>query len=440
MYLDRNRKGRKVFSLLTLVFLLFYIIQMIGVFYYPSEIKIAKGENRNIDVLFPFSLSALHYEDIIVQSTYNQNFTKGLKRSYEINGIGAGKAKFQLKLLGLIPIKNVEVKVVNRQSLSPGGNAIGVRLNTKGVLVVAVTDVLGIDGRRYNPAKDAGIKTGDCILEINSIKVKDAEHVVRLLNQIENAKIKIVVERNKIKFETEVTPIKSMQDNCYRLGIWVRDKTAGIGTLTFYDNQSKIFGALGHGITDMDTGNLLNVEYGKIMNARISNIEQGKKGSPGEIRGIFYETENELGEIIKNSPFGIYGVIADEFIEFNKVKPIPIGFKEEVKEGKAHILTTIDNNKIEKFEIEILKVQSQEFPNQKSMTIKVVDKKLLQKTGGIVQGMSGSPIIQDDKIIGAITHVFVNDPTKGYGVYIEWMLDQVKPNYQTNEKFANNKK
>ncbi len=410
---------------------------MIGVFYCPGEIKIAKGENRSIDVLFPFSLSAMHNEDTIVQSTYNQNFNKGLKKTYKIDGIDAGEAKFQLKLLGLIPIKKFDVNVVNREYLVPGGNAIGVRLNTKGVLVVAVTDVIGIDGKRYDPAKDAGIKTGDSILEINNVKVKDAEHVVELLNEIQDSKVKIVIERNNIRFETEVTPIKSMQDNSYRLGIWVRDKTAGIGTLTFYDEESKVFGALGHGITDMDTGNLLNVEYGKIMNAKIANIEQGKRGSPGEIRGIFYETENVLGEIIKNSPYGIYGVITDKFIKSNKVKSLPIGFKEEVKEGKAYILTTIDNNKVEKFEIEILKAQPQQFANQKGMTIRVTDKRLLQKTGGIVQGMSGSPIIQDGKIIGAITHVFVNDPTKGYGIYIEWMLEQIKPNYELNNKYAN---
>ena len=434
--MDKYREYRKIFSLLVLVFALLYIIQITNIFYYPAEIKIAKGENRSIDVLFPFSLSALHDEDTIVQSTYNQNSTKGFKKSYKIDGIDAGEVKFQLKFLGIIPVKKLDVNVVNRQSLVPGGNALGVRLNTKGVLVVAVTDVLGVDGKRYNPAKEAGIKTGDSILEVNHIKVKDAEHVVELLNQIQNNTVKIVVERNKIKFETEVAPVKSMQDNCYRLGIWVRDKTAGIGTLTFYDYDSKIFGALGHGITDMDTGNLLNVEYGKIMNAKIANIEQGKRGSPGEIRGIFYETENVLGEIIKNSPYGIFGVIADEFIKSNRTKPMPIGFKEEVKEGKAHILTTI-NNKVEKYEIEILKAQPQQYPNQKSMTVKITDKKLLQKTGGIVQGMSGSPIIQDDKLIGAITHVFVNDPTKGYGIYIEWMLEQVKVNTQVNQKFAN---
>ena len=438
MYLGRYRENRRIFSLLILVFAFFYIIKVTSIFCYPVEIKIAKGEEKSIDVLFPFSLSALHNEDTIVQSTYNQNSTKSLKKTYKIDGVDAGEVKFQLKLLGLIPVKRFDINVVDRKMLTPGGNAVGVRLNTRGVLVVAVTDVLGMNGKRYNPARDAGIKTGDSILEIDNIKVKDAEHVVELLNQIQNTTVNIVIERNKIKFETEITPIKSMQDNCYRLGIWVRDKTAGIGTLTFYDNESKMFGALGHGITDMDTGNLLNVEYGKIMNARIANIEQGKRGTPGEIRGIFYETENILGKITKNSPFGIYGLVTDEFIKSNKMKPIPIGFKEEIKEGKAHMLTTIDNNRIEKFEIEILKAQSQQYPDQKSMTIRVTDKKLLQKTGGIVQGMSGSPIIQNGNLIGAITHVFVNDPTKGYGIYIEWMLDQVNSNSQLNEKFADN--
>ncbi|HSH34648.1 SpoIVB peptidase [Schnuerera sp.] len=436
--MDRYSKYSKKFSLLILVLTFFYIVQVINILYCPAEIKIAKGENKSIDVLFPFSLNALHDEDSIVQSTYNQSSTNGFKRSYQIDGIEPGEAKFQLKFLGIIPIKKLDVNVVKRQLLVPGGNALGVRLNTKGVLVVAVTDVLGVDGRRYSPAKEAGIKTGDSILEVNNIKVKDAEHVIELLNQVQDKKVKIIVERNKMKFETEVIPIKSMQDNCYRLGIWVRDKTAGIGTLTFYDEDSRVFGALGHGITDMDTGNLLNVEYGKITHAKIANVEQGKRGSPGEIRGIFYETENVLGEITKNSSYGIFGLITDDFIRTNKIKPIPIGFKEEIKEGKAYILTTIDNNKIEKFEINILKTQSQQYPNQKSMTVKITDKKLLEKTGGIVQGMSGSPIIQDGKLIGAITHVFVNDPTKGYGIYIEWMLEQVLPNYETKQKFANN--
>jgi stage IV sporulation protein B len=414
----------------------FYVIQILSLSNYPNEIKIPIGENRSLEVIFPFSLTGLNDENIIMQSVQQDNVNNRFRKTYKIDGIDEGGAEYQLKLLGLIPVKKLDINVVDRKYLVPGGNAIGVRLNTKGVLVVAITDVMGIDGKRYNPARDAGIKNGDCILKIDNIKVKDASHVVELLNKIQDREVKIVIERNKIRYETEIKPVKSVQDNCYRMGIWVRDKTAGIGTLTFYDENSKIFGALGHGITDIDTGNLLNVEYGRIMNARISNIEQGRKGNPGEIKGIFYETENVLGEIVKNSPYGIYGIIGDEFFNTNRGKAIPIGFKEEVKEGKAYILSTIDGDKVEKFEIEIVKAQAQQYPSQKSMTIKITDKRLLQKTGGIVQGMSGSPIIQDGKLIGAVTHVFVNDPTKGYGIYIEWMLEQAKISNNFIEKLA----
>lgn len=424
--MNKTKFSSRLFSLLLIIFTFFYVLQVINIFYYPNEIKIAKGENKSINVLFPLSLSVTNNEDLIVQYAYNNDSNNGLKRSYKIDGIESGEAEFQLKLLGLIPVKKVDVNVVDRPKLVPGGNAIGVKINTKGVLVVAVTDVIGIDGQRYNPAKDAGIKPGDSILKINGIEVKDAQHVVELLNQLQDQKIKLEIDRNNIKYEVEATPIKSLQDNCYRLGIWVRDKTAGIGTLTFYDKNSKIFGALGHGITDMDTGHLLIPNYGKIINAKISNIEQGKKGSPGEIKGMFYGTDKELGEIKTNSNYGIFGVISDEFINSDNKEPIPIGFKEEVKVGKAYILATIEGNKVEKFDIEITDVQYQDKPEQKSMTIKITDKRLLEKTGGIVQGMSGSPIIQDGKLIGAVTHVFVNDPTRGYGVFIEWMLEQIK--------------
>ncbi len=434
--MGRYSEGRKIFSLMILLLAFFYVIQILSLSNHPNEIKIPIGENRSLEVIFPFSLTGLNDENIIMQSVQQDNVNNRFRKTYKIDGIDEGGAEYQLKLLGLIPVKKLDINVVDRKYLVPGGNAIGVRLNTKGVLVVAITDVMGIDGKRYNPARDAGIKNGDCILKIDNIKVKDASHVVELLNKIQDREVKIVIERNKIRYETEIKPVKSVQDNCYRMGIWVRDKTAGIGTLTFYDENSKIFGALGHGITDIDTGNLLNVEYGRIMNARISNIEQGRKGNPGEIKGIFYETENVLGEIVKNSPYGIYGIIGDEFFNTNRGKAIPIGFKEEVKEGKAYILSTIDGDKVEKFEIEIVKAQAQQYPSQKSMTIKITDKRLLQKTGGIVQGMSGSPIIQDGKLIGAVTHVFVNDPTKGYGIYIEWMLEQAKISNNFIEKLA----
>ena len=415
--------SKKFIALFSIIVLLSFIIQSNRILFYPSNIKIVKGENKSLDITFPFSLSTDKEKDDVIEASANNTENISFKKTYSLNGIGTGKAEIQIKFLGLIPIKNYNVDVIDRPELIPGGNAIGVRLNTKGVLVVAVTDLIGVDNERYSPARDAGIKVGDSILEIDGIKVNDAEHVVKILNEVKDKKVKILVQRNKAEFITEATPVQCIQDNSYRLGVWVRDKTSGIGTLTYLDKESGKFGALGHGIVDSDTGKLLSVDKGKIMNARISKIEQGKKGSPGEIRGVFYEANNIAGDITLNNSFGIFGTLRKEYLETIKNKPIPIGFKEEVKEGKAYIYTTVNDDKVEKFEVEILKVQPQVKPDQKSMVIKVTDEKLLELTGGIVQGMSGSPIIQDGKLIGAITHVFVNDPTKGYGIFIEWMLE-----------------
>lgn len=419
--MDRFKNHRIKLLLFLVIVAIALSLQYKDILFSPTSINIIKGENKNFDISFPFSLE---YEEKgnIVKTIFNEG-DKHFKKSYNINAIDAGEANFKLKILGLIPVKDYSVNVVNRPELTPGGNSIGVRLNTKGVLVVAVTEVIGTDGIKSSPARDAGLKVGDSIVELNGIKIESAEQVVEILNQIQNENIEIVVLRNKGEFKTFATPIQCIQDNSFRLGIWVRDKTTGIGTLTYYDEENNSFGALGHGIIDVDTKKLLTVEKGMIVKAKVSNIELGQKGIPGEIRGVFYRSDDVLGEININNEFGIYGSLTNRDENLNDLKPIPIGFKEEVENGEAYILTTLDDNKIEKFKIEITKIETQDRPDQKSMVIKITDPKLLQKTGGIVQGMSGSPIIQNDRLIGAVTHVFLNDPTKGYGIYIEWMLE-----------------
>jgi stage IV sporulation protein B len=409
-----------VFSIISI--LIMYTVIYNQVLFHSSNLKLIKGEDKNFNISFPFYLENDNKTDI-VKTIFNEE-SKGLKKEYNLNGISTGKTNLELKLLGMLTVKNYNVNVVNRPQLIPGGNTIGVRLNTKGVLVVAITDVIDIDGNRISPAKDAGLKIGDSIIKINDIKINDAQEVVKILNDIKDKTIKLTILRNKNEFETSSIPVKCLQDNSYRLGIWVRDKTTGIGTLTYLNRNSNDFGALGHGIIDVDTGKLLSVEDGLVVDARVSDIELGKRGTPGEIKGVFYRSDEVFGRIKLNNEFGIYGKIEDDYIIKNKNKSIPIGFKEEVKEGKAHILTTLENNEIEKFEILITKTNNQSKSDEKSMVIKITDEKLLNITGGIVQGMSGSPIIQDNKIIGAVTHVFVNDPTKGYGLYIEWMLEQ----------------
>lgn len=432
-------KGKKSFKILIIVLLAIYSFQVYNVLHFPSEIDVIEGESREITLSFPFTINVSKDENKVIAIDNNvstENLGLSLKNSYKFNTLKQGMAELELKLFGFIPVKDVKVNVIDNIHLIPGGNAVGVRLNTRGVLVVALKDVTNTDGKKSNPAKEAGIKIGDSIIDINGKKVKDADHVIELLNEIKNEKVSITIERNNSKFVTEVKPVKSMEDNCYRLGIWVRDKTAGIGTLTFFDTNTKKFGALGHGITDIDTGHLLTVAEGEIMQAKVSSIEQGKKGNPGEIRGIFFESENKLGKIEDNTAYGIYGTMYDN-IRFNDLqKPLPIALQHEIMPGKAHILTTIDDNKIEKFEIEVVKTENQRVQDQKSMVIKVTDSRLLEKTGGIVQGMSGSPIIQNNKIIGAVTHVFVNDPTRGYGLYIEWMIQQAGIPLKNKDEFA----
>ena len=425
--MGKFRLKGKYFLIFILILILSFSLQLSQILFYPSSFNIIKGENKNLNISFPFSLDN-QSEVSIVDTIYSEG-NNNLGKSLTLNGVDEGNANLQIKLLGVIPVKNYNVSVVDRPMVIPGGNAIGVRMNTKGVLVVAVTDVIDIEGNRASPARDAGLKVGDSIIEIDGEKIISSEQVVNLLNSAKDKEIELLILRNKSQFTTRTKSIQCLQDNAYRLGIWVRDKTSGIGTMTFYDEDTDTFGALGHGITDVDTGKLLTVEKGLVMNAKISDIEQGKKGTPGEIRGVFYKTDEILGEIDRNNSFGIYGSLVDNKHEIKSKEKIPIGFKEDVKLGKAYILSTLEEDNVERFEIEIQKIEHQDSPSQKSMIIKVTDENLLNRTGGIVQGMSGSPIIQGDRLIGAVTHVFVNDPTKGYGIYIEWMLQNCDKPY-----------
>ena len=414
-----------IFFSLMLMLSITYTLELVNILDYPSQINVSKGSNKELDIVFPFTVEILENRDKVLElnESYKDKLKLSIKNNYNFKPVNNGMAKLGINFLGLVPVKQVNFNVIEDKYLIPGGEALGVKLNTKGVLVVGTSEIEGVNRKKYNPALDAGIKIGDSIIEIDNKKVKDANHVIEILNNIGDKKVQIVAERDNKRIETELIPVKSKQDNSYRLGIWVRDKTAGIGTLTFYDEESEKFGALGHSITDADTGTLMNAENGEIMKAQISSVEQGKKGTPGEIRGMFFESDNVLGKIESNTIFGIYGKMYKEN-KITKKKSFPVALQNEVKTGKAYILTTVEDDKVEEYEVEVVKTDKQYSPEPKSMVIKVTDKRLLEKTGGIVRGMSGSPIIQNGKIIGAVTHVFVNDPTKGYGLYIEWMMKE----------------
>lgn len=305
-----------------------------------------------------------------------------------------------------------------------GGQPIGVKLNIKGLLVVGLSDIDSTQGKVASPAANAGVQIGDSIIKINHVEINNAEDVTRLVNKEKNSQIILEIQRknNKNTFEIKVKPAVDAKDKKGKMGLWVRDSTAGVGTLTFYHDKTKKFAALGHPITDADTGTILSVNDGVIVSSNIVSVKKGIRGNPGELRGLFIEESKIKGQIIKNTECGIFGSGNKSLINNKFNKPMNIGLRNEIKEGKAEILTTLNGTEPELFEIEIQKLLPQNSSGSKSMVIKITDPRLLEKTGGIVQGMSGSPIIQNNKIIGAVTHVLINKPDTGYGIYIEWML------------------
>lgn len=326
----------------------------------------------------------------------------------------------ETKVLNL-PLKDVTISVLPERVLIPGGHSVGVRMDVKGVLIVGLEEIESPSGDIINPGLEAGLQIGDSILEINGQKVNNANEVKEIINHTKDD-VRLKIKRKDDIINARLTPVLSVDDDEYRMGLWVKDKTAGIGTLTFYDPASNTFGALGHAITDPETGTVLSVAKGELLNSKVESVKQGKAGVPGEIRGIFYEADEPLGKLSKNSEFGIFGKTYQTIQNPLYLKPLKIGYQNEIEKGPAYILTTLDGNKIERYQIRIEKINRQSKASTKSMVIKVTDKRLLEKSGGIIQGMSGSPIIQNDKLIGAVTHVFVNDPQKGYGIFIEWML------------------
>lgn len=386
----------------------------------PDTIFIRDGQTLH-------SNSLISFNDINSSASISNkifNFSKAVNSSNEQNN----KNKVEVSIFGIVPYKDVSVNAVPKNiKLYPGGQPIGVKLNTKGVLVIALCDIDTISNKIPCPASEAGIQIGDSILKINNKNINNSEELSREINNSEGEGINLLITRKGEQFTKKIIPIKSSSDNKFKIGLWVRDSTAGVGTLTFYDKKSGIFAALGHPITDVDTGTLLSINKGEIVKSSIISIKKGVKGNPGELKGIFEDEDKILGDINKNTKCGIYGKANLKLIN-NYSKPLEIGLRSEIKKGNAQILTTIDKNGPKLYDIEILKLLNQDEPGPKSMVIKVTDPELLRITGGIVQGMSGSPIIQNNKIIGAVTHVLVNKPDTGYGIYIEWMLKEVNLN------------
>jgi len=334
------------------------------------------------------------------------------------------KLQSNLNLYELVPRREVVASVLPQIKVIPGGQSIGVLLHSQGVIVVGHSAILDQAGNKVNPAIDAGINDGDVILKINGEPIKSEGQVRDMVARAGASGQPLVLEvkRGETIFETKIDPVYCKETMQYRIGLLIRDSAVGLGTLTFYDPESMTYGALGHVVTDMGAARPIELSDGKIVGASVQAIHRGKRGQPGEKVGMFRDDGQINGSITRNTRLGIFGYLQKppENASFNE--PIMVAPASQIREGQAEMLTVLKEDKVEKFSIEILKLNPQAVHDGKGMVIKVTDQRLLNQTGGIIQGMSGSPIIQDNKLVGAVTHVFVNDPARGYGVPLEWML------------------
>ena len=315
--------------------------------------------------------------------------------------------------------KNVVAASLAQDEVWISGETVGLYLETQGVLVVDTGEIVTSDGSKKNPAKNL-VKSGDYIVAVNNREISGKQELIQDLSELDSDEVILSIRRNGEMIPVSVKPVLDAGGK-YKLGLWVRDDTQGVGTLTYIDRDGN-YGALGHGISDVDTGELLDIENGDLYRAEVIGIQKGSRGNPGEIAGMIrYSPSNIIGNVNQNTENGIYGVYDLDKIR-NNFRQVTVGSKEEIKEGPAGIFCSIDGNARE-YQAEITQINWDSRDSNKSFVIQVTDEALLELTGGILRGMSGSPIIQNGKLVGAVTHVFVNDPTKGYGIFIENMLD-----------------
>lgn len=389
----------------------------------PEKITIITGEEQKLSFRLPFS-AEIEGESVGVLEVNRKPLAEGsikidLSDALTMEASEKTNATMEVKLFGIFPLKKVEISAVSPQSVVVGGSAIGLHVETDGILVLGTTTVIGEDKMTYEPAANR-LKSGDYILEVNGQTMDEKEDLIKLLAESDGSTLQCKIRRGKEVTETAVTPVRTA-DGSYKIGTWIRDDTQGIGTLTYITTDGK-FGALGHGITDVDTGVLMEVDGGNAYDAEILRIIKGEPGTPGELSGVIHRSEDErLGTVSKNTAQGIFGTVKENCKLRTGDRYYEIAFKQEVKKGKATILCEI-NGCVNEYEIEIQQVDYSNKNHAKGLVLKITDKELLELTGGIVQGMSGSPILQNGKLIGAVTHVFIRDSTKGYGTFIENML------------------
>jgi stage IV sporulation protein B len=381
----------------------------------PSDIYVPLGQGTSIPVGLPgFTHVKNSNEHIVSVSPPTQHHA-----DISVMARDVGNSVVKTTLFGFVPWKALRVHVVPTEMVYVGGQSVGIRLHSKGVLVVGFQRV---GKERISPAVKSNLQIGDVIEQINQKTVRTSADLRKFLNECREPVLQLQIRRQHQHFTIQLSPVVDEYGRKH-LGIYARDKTAGVGTLTFYDPEHHRFGALGHIITDVDTGQPIE-GTGSLYEAEVTGVVKGTAGKPGEKRGRFIHQSDEIGQIDENTPYGVYGKMLENPDHQSVQNAIPVALPGQVHEGPAKMYTVLNGQKVEAFDVEIENVAKQTKPDTKSMVVHVTDDRLIQMSGGIVQGMSGSPLVQDGKLVGAVTHVFVSDPTRGYGVYAAWMLKE----------------
>ena len=411
------KKLRNIFIIIGLLVIYIYVCNITLL---PSSIIIFEGEELNLRTIIGINVRRANTgtAEVIQASTTVNSDQDNVYSS-------AGTFELNLDLFGTIPVKEINVNVIPKTKVVPMGNLIGVKMYTSGVLVVGMSEIEGQDKQKYKPYINSGIEEGDMIVEINNKKVDTTDELIEVVNNSQGQEIQIKYVRDDDEMVTSILPIKN-ESNEYKLGLWVRDAAAGVGTLTFYEPSTGKFAALGHGIVDVDTGGILHIANGELVKSRLVSIKKGEKGDPGEIKGSI-DSAVSIGEIEKNTNFGVFGLVSKKVnLDLNNSKEYEVALRSEIQTGEAEVICELEQGKKKIYKIRIEKVYSSNNYDNKSMLIKIIDDELLEKTGGIIQGMSGSPIIQNGKFVGAITNVLVSDPTTGYAIFGDLMIKQMR--------------
>ncbi len=382
----------------------------------PDSVYIS-DKNDTLKLPLPVSFTTVEQKDDTKATAQNL----GKKVQAEELQTASTSVSYECRLFGVVPIKKVTARLTQPESLLAGGVPVGIYVKTDGVLVIGTGKITKVQGETNSPAEHL-LKTGDYIEQVNGQAVRNKAQLIEAVDQSEGKKLILKIQRDGELMELAVTPVEN-ENGDYKLGVWVRDDLAGIGTLT-YVNAKKQYGALGHAVSDADTGNLLSIQDGRLYESSIIGIVKGGNGTPGELTGVIdYGKRKYLGDIRQNTTAGIYGTLTQLPAGIDRKNLFPVGYKQEIKTGEAAILCSVDNQTPQQYAIHITEVDFHENEEYREIMFEVTDPALLAKTDGIVQGMSGSPILQDGKIIGAVTHVFVQNSKKGYGIFIEHMIE-----------------